>query len=389
MRVLWISDLVAPTGFSRVSHSILKYKPDDLEFIGLGVNYRGDPHNYPLAIFPASGNNPSDLYGIGRLKEMVKYHPDLIFILNDAWIVNNYLKEIKEVFKENLPEIVVYMPVDAEGHRNDWYEHFDIVSQLVVYTQFGKSVVSEAKSELADKIMIIPHGVDSEIFYPIEKQEAREKLFGTVYEQLKDSFIVLNANRNQPRKRIDISANGFSLFALDKPDTKLYLHCGIIDTSMDLNELSNRYSIQNKLLVTSHTVKGIQRVSDEMLNLIYNSCDVGINTSLGEGWGLTNIEHAATGNVQIVPDHSACREVFEDVGILIPVEYTWTLDNLMTLGKVVSPSGLADSLNKVYYDRDYKKLLEEKALFKFSQKEYNWENISKQWFNLFEEVLKK
>ena len=31
---------------------------------------------------------------------------------------------------------------------------------------------------------------------------------------------------------------------------------------------------------------------DEALNLIYNACDVGINTANGEGWGLVPFEHA-------------------------------------------------------------------------------------------------
>ena len=46
-------------------------------------------------------------------------------------------------------------------------------------------------------------------------------------------------------------------------------------------------------------------VDDRELNLLYNACDVGITTSMGEGWGLVSFEHGAAGAAQIVPDHSA------------------------------------------------------------------------------------
>jgi D-inositol-3-phosphate glycosyltransferase len=53
---------------------------------------------------------------------------------------------------------------------------------------------------------------------------------------------------------------------------------------------------------------------DRELNLLYNACDVGINTSMGEGWGLVSFEHGATGGAQIVPEHTACAELWADVG---------------------------------------------------------------------------
>jgi len=37
---------------------------------------------------------------------------DLIFILNDPWVIDTYLKVIQEQFKK-IPPIVVYFPVDA------------------------------------------------------------------------------------------------------------------------------------------------------------------------------------------------------------------------------------------------------------------------------------
>jgi len=50
-------------------------------------------------------------------------------------------------------------------------------------------------------------------------------------------------------------------------------------------------------------------LDDRELNLLYNACDVGLNTASSEGWGMVSFEHAATGAAQIVPRSWVCGEV--------------------------------------------------------------------------------
>jgi len=389
LRVLWISDLVTPTGFSRVAHSNLKYIGDRLDFTGIGVNYFGDPHSYPLKIYPAStgAQGMPDLYGAKRLLAFAEQEFDLIFILNDAWILNEYLQLIKEKFK-TVPKIITYFPVDAEEHDVDWYTNFDVVTQPVVYTEFGKAVVEKAQPLV--KPIVIPHGVDTDIFYRINEDNTKTKR--ALFEQNKelwDSFIFLNANRNQPRKKLDITMEGFSIFAKDKPkNVRLYMHAGVQDTSVDITRLARRFDIEERLILTNLN-KGVQRVPDEKLNMIYNACDVGVNTGLGEGWGLTNIEHAITGAPQIVPNHSACKEVFEGCSIVTPANIKITFDNIMTVGRMTTPEDVAEGMEQIYSNKDLYKELSAKSIEKFSRPEYQWETIANQWYALFEEVANR
>ena len=58
-------------------------------------------------------------------------------------------------------------------------------------------------------------------------------------------------------------------------------------------------------------------VDDRALNLLYNACDVGIDTSMGEGGG-GQLRHGAAGPAQIVPAHSACAEVWNGRAEMIP-----------------------------------------------------------------------
>lgn len=74
----------------------------------------------------------------------------------------------------------------------------------------------------------------------------------------------------------------------------LYLHMGMQDRGVDVLGLARALGIEDRLLLTT-TAPERPHVSDEHLGLIYQACDVGVNTSAGEGWGLVAFEHGATG----------------------------------------------------------------------------------------------
>lgn len=390
LEVLWMSDLVVPTGFSKVSHSIIKHIKDRVNITGVGVNYYGDPHPYDFPIFPTNPGG-GDLYGIKRLPALAKKHWDAIFILNDVWVVNSYLEAIKQHFKDDMPKIIIYFPVDAEDHDPEWYKNFDIVTKAVAYTEFGKRVALKVCPEIKDKLTVLPHGVDHEIFYQLTEDKteskllARQKVFNG-HEELLEAYILLSANRNQPRKKLDLTMEGFALFAKDKPENvRLYMHCGMVDASIDVGKLADWLGISRRLVVTSLT-KGVQTVPETHLNYIYNAADVGLNTSLGEGWGLTAIEHTVTGAPQIVPNHSACAELYNDCGVLINTPHSWRFDNLMTKGRVVTPETVAEAMEKLYTNKDLYDKLSKKSREKFSSDTYNWKLISEDWLKLFYEA---
>lgn len=392
--MLWISDLITPTGFSRVSHGILSNIPrEKYNIVGLGVNYRGDPHGMSFPIYPAMLGG--DVYGVARLKDILStYKIDLIFILNDIWIINEYLRELKKIYTDpvKLPKIVVYFPVDGTGHSPNWYKNLDIVQRANVYTKFGKNVAESIYPY--KEFNIIPHGIDKTTFHKLyEKRiQAKEILYGKAANKElfgEESFIFLNANRNQPRKRLELTMEGFKLFSEGKSSAvSLYMHCGNIDARhIDVRELSTRFGIGQRLIVSGN-VTGIQTAPDNKLNLIYNASDVGVNTGLGEGWGLPNMEHAITGAPQIVPDHSACSEIYKDCGILIPTHSDLMLDGgAMIIGRLVSVEAVAEAMEKIYTDKKLYEELSTKSIAKFSAEEYSWEVIGATWNKIFESVM--
>ncbi len=392
LRGLFVGDMVAETGFSTVMHNIIKNVESDINVTGVGVNYAGDPHSYDFPIYPAMIGGRGNIYGIDRVCNILNSLDfDFVFILNDAWVISYYLDAIKKNVKKTLPKIIIYFPVDSRYHDKEWYKDFDIVTKAYTYTEFGKQVVNDTDCMPDLELGIIPHGIDSSDFYKIynNRAEARQELFGKRakdFGNLNDLFIVLNANRNQPRKKLDITIEGFSIFARNKPkNVRLYMHCGVRDSSIDIIKQAKRYKVEDRLIFTSLN-PGIQKIPRNKLNLIYNACDVGINTGMGEGWGLTNMEHAVTGAVQVVPRHSACEELFSDCGLLMETVTNCTFDSVETVGRLTTAAEVARCLEILYTNSDLRNELSDKCRRKFLSPEYEWKNIAQQWNNIFTEV---
>jgi D-inositol-3-phosphate glycosyltransferase len=397
VRVLVVGDAVVPTGFARVLHSLLERLKDRWEFHHVGINYDGGPHTLGWEIYPAASEG--DFYGANRLRELVRsLRPRLVFLLNDPWVLGSYLEALREV-RDGL-RVVAYSPVDAGPLEPSLTAPLASLDRLVLYTEFGRREIAASLETLRrdqpglrlPPMRVIPHGVDTDLFHPWPaangtpgRAAAREGLLPAP--EFRDAFIVLNANRNQPRKRIDLTLKGFALFAQGKPDNvRLYLHMGIEDCGWNVVALTRRYGIEDRLILTAEEAL-LPAVPDDVLNRIYNACDVGINTSLGEGWGLVNLEHAATGAAQVVPRHSACAEIWEGAAELMEPALSLTTERILTEGRVVAPEEVARALESLYRDPDRLTRLSAAAYGVATRPEYLWSNVAECWHRLFCEVL--
>ena len=129
-------------------------------------------------------------------------------------------------------------------------------------------------------------------------------------------------------------------------------------------------------------------VDDAVLNLLYNACDVGINTSMGEGWGLVSVEHGAAGAAQIVPDHSACAEVWRGRGELIPPARNYIPEfSVLEMGEV-SAEGVAKALENLYANPQRRQQLAQAAHEAALNPDYAWDAIAERFDDLFAELAR-
>jgi D-inositol-3-phosphate glycosyltransferase len=391
-KILIIGDAVAPTGFARVIRSIFEPLREHYELHQLATRYNGDAHDYPWKLYPAAkGGNQ---YGYDQVAPLVdQIQPAIVFLLYDIVFQPPFLESVRKAKWQ--PKIVFYSPVEAGPIAPEILQRLGGLSRYVVFTEYGRREIESALQGARENnpafqfpaLEIIPHGVATEKFFPLpDKGEARDRMrLGG--EEHRSAFIVLNANRNMPRKRIDLTMEGFALFAKDKPaNVNLYLHMATEDTGWNVLILAKRYGIFDRLIMTQAD-NSRPTFSDEQLNFLYNACDVGINTTTGEGWGMPSFEHAATRAAQIVPRHTSLADLWKDAAEFIEPVMTLTYPGNLTHAHIVTPEGVAGALQRLYEDRAHREALEDAAHRNANRPEFNWTTIATQWRQLFEEML--
>ena len=149
--------------------------------------------------------------------------------------------------------------------------------------------------------------------------------------------------------------------------------------------LARRHGIEDRLILTADQ-PFLPAVPDATLNQIYNCCDVGINTSIGEGWGLVSFEHGSTGAAQIVPRHSACEELWRDAAVLLDPCMSLTTERTLGEAYFVSPEEVARGLNKLYENPDVLAEVSARSYETCTRPEYRWPRIARQWGRLFQKT---
>lgn len=387
-RLALIGDAACPTGFAQVNHNVIQ----NLDRAGwdvhvLAVNYYGDPHPIQqyATLYSPTANRTNDYYGFSRVVQWLQaVQPDCIFINNDLWIVSRYLKLLREC---PIP-IVIYSPIDSAVIPAAYIEELTLRSydvQLCVPTEFGRRSVLQTGYN--KPVEVIPHGIDTSVFSPVAKQEAKQKLGLT-----EDSFIVQVVDRNSVRKRVDIAFAAFARFVRtvrgDSSQIYLYYHGDLHDPEgYDLKEYARQLGITDRLIVTSEHLRAGVGVPLQVLPTIYSAADVKISSSGAEGWGLTSMEAMACGTATVAVNYSAipswagdavsyCDPVTDTYGdpVLVPVA-----GQLTTAHAVCDIDSLCQQLHRHYSDSGHRNEMAKRGLTFVRQPHLQWSSVTAQF----------
>jgi D-inositol-3-phosphate glycosyltransferase len=383
VRILISGDAAVPTGFAKATHAMA----DGLAAAGhdvhiLGINHSGNPAHkkYPnYMIYPANPGGQGDFIGVWNTKEMLEtIQPSVLIVHNDPWNVREFVQR----FAPAIP-IIGWMPVDALNCRGS---SLNGLAMGVFYTNFA---LEEARrGGYGGPATVIGLGVDAETFAPIDREEARSWVLpdGKVK---KGSFIIGNVNRNQPRKRIDLSIAYFAEWIRTRKidDAWLYLHMAPTqDKGWDLPQLARYYGIGNRM-ITQKPHRRPGGVTEAFLRKVYASFDLQINTGLGEGFGLCTLEgmscgvHQAVGKWAAYPDWCPVADLVE----CPTISTMWF--GINTIGGVPDRQGFLDLFDQYYEDR---KALEARARrsYEFTkQPQFSWKDVGAKWAQVVEDTM--
>jgi D-inositol-3-phosphate glycosyltransferase len=377
-RLLWIGDALVPTGFATVTHAVLNHLRHDWEVVVSGVNYDGSAHDLPYQVMPAWQGG--DMWGMNRFQHLcAEFDPAAVVINNDWWNVAQFA----QIAPKGVP-IIGYMPVDG-GHLDPAaMRALNKLHAAVWYTRFGHR--EAVKAGFDGPGHIIPHGIDTGVFQPVSRKEARRLLDLNVPA---NAFIVGNINRNQPRKRLDVTVQIFADWIKQHhiSDAYLLLHCAKQDTGWDLHRVAAYHGVADRLILTGgDDIRDMQ--GRQKLQLIYGSLDVQMTTTLGEGWGLTTMEGMACGIPQIVPDSSALAE-WAVPAVKVPCSRLLIHPEINTVGALVDDVPFVAALQKLYCDKAARARLSSQGIAHLRRGEFQWKNVAGRFSTILSSALRK
>lgn len=404
MKVLFVGDAVCGSGFARCTHAAC----DELHSRGhevkvLGLNYYGDPHDYPYTIMPC-WNPPqggTDYYGNGRLPKIVdSYEPDAVVILNDPWNVAAYMMVLTN--KSNRfrlgfnTKTVAWVAVD--GSNQQYSKQLNWLDKVVAWTDFGRDELIRAGIE-SEKLDVVPLGFDEKLFFPSDGSIVRNQ---SLPENLRDSFILLYVGRNQTRKRLDSLLFNFNTWYRHQtqidgcPPNACLVFCTNTtgEKDFDLESLVKYLDLKDVVMIVQPPDGAIKNaVENDKLRYLYSAANVFVSCSQAEGWCLPALEAMACGTACALPDSAGFRWAREGA-IMIPATTslcTSPVDaSMFTIGSLVDTGPWVATIKGLYesFRTEDKKLITALGQNGLQlSKDLTWKHSGIKFADLLEEVV--
>jgi glycosyltransferase involved in cell wall biosynthesis len=178
-------------------------------------------------------------------------------------------------------------------------------------------------------------------------------------------FLMLNLNRNTPRKRYDIVVTALAELVVRYPTKPIALLC-VCDAGeqggFPLHEIYVRELVKrgahvehhvNKLLIT----KSALNYTDETVNELYAMSDIGVTAAEGEGFGLCQFEAMGCGVPQVVPDVGGFKDFCRnDNAVLVkPTHHSYLPFAYSAIGgeiELVTPADLCLGIEEYLLDSE-------------------------------------
>jgi glycosyltransferase involved in cell wall biosynthesis len=251
-------------------------------------------------LYPVDGYGNPDL--IRQLIQIEK--PDAIMLITDPRYFE-WLFMIENEIRQEMP--IIYLNIwddyPAPLYNKAFYESCDALLAISKQTKLINELVlgEKAKNKV---IEYVPHGLNHEMYYPIEKEDELKELEAfkkQVFGNDEKDFVVFFNSRNIRRKQIPDTMLAFRLFLDTLPKAKAE-KCAMIMHTEIVSDHGTDLEAVRKVLFPKYP-KAIyfstNKLDNKQLNQLYNLADAQILLTSNEGWGLSLTEAILAGTVII------------------------------------------------------------------------------------------
>ena len=334
-------------------------------------------------------------FGYQLLMDVIKKKtPDVVMLYNDMAVVTRFLEEIRKASITRTFKIWVYCDQVYECQLQGMIDLLNRdADRVFAFTSYWKKQLKE--QGVTRPLSILGHGFDPKTFYTVPRDLARKSL-----KLPEDAFVIMNLNRNQPRKRQDIMIMAFVELVCKYPTKPIILLC-ICDKGekggwwlfeIFVRELKKRgvpiEQFGNRLMISSQDMV----FKDEDINVLYNIADVGISTAEGEGWGLCTFEQMGVGIPQVVPDIGGYKEYCNaSNSVLVKPKYRYYMPSVFSPvggeAQACDPHDVCLALEE--YVNDTTKKLSHGVKAKETVLKYSWSTVTEELVKRLKEELEE
>jgi glycosyltransferase involved in cell wall biosynthesis len=412
-RILAYMDWNSPTGFGNVSKNIIdRIIPFCLEnkvVIDIcAINYRGESNvtykdcvNIFNAKDYAKDNKDTYLNRTGFLTLLSLRPYDVVWMMYDVNVITPLLPTIKQLKlrQKNITKkgfkTILYTPIDSPPEKT-WFNGVNDIDELITYTNYGLDEI-EKVFKFKKPIQIIPHGLETETYKPMDKDGLRKK-----YGIPEDCMVIGTVNKNQPRKDIGCTLISFAKFkknyqSLAETYTEgkravLYLHTYHSDPSgINVHQVASRLGLvfnQDYFLPIEPRYSNAE-FTPEDLNEVYNCFDVFVSTSSAEGWGLTVTEAMSTGLPVVCGNHTSLKEITrngKDVHAIYGQHEHIQIHDGGAVRYCLDADQVANEFLLLFI-RYIEQGCFEINDYTYQKSKYNWDKIAQSWTKVLNKIL--
>ena len=222
---------------------------------------------------------------------------DAIFLITDPRYFM-WLFQIENEIRQKLP--IIYLNIwddyPTPHYNRAFYESCDALLAISKQTKLINELVLGDK--IKNKVVrYVPHGINTNVFFPIDKEnkellEFKKKLFGGK----EYDFVLFFNSRNIRRKSIPDTLLAFKLFLDKLPKEKADKCAFLLHTELVSEAGTDLLAVKELLFgdVYNNVYFSSDKIDAPSLNKMYNIADSVILLSSAEGWGLSLTESLVT-----------------------------------------------------------------------------------------------
>ena len=248
-----------------------------------------------VILYPVDGyGNPDLLHQLIQIEK-----PDAIMLVTDPRYFI-WLFAMENEIRKHIP--IAYLNIwdeyPAPLYNKAFYEACDLLMGI------SKQTVNINKLVLGNKadsriLKYIPHGLNNEIFKPLDKSDSELKEFKkNLFKGKEYDFALLFNSRNIRRKQIPDTILAYRYF-IDQLPVEKAKKCALVLHTERVNDHGTDLNAVIELLANDEKYNIIFTDSifnPQQMNWLYNSTDCQILLTSNEGWGLSLTEAILVGN---------------------------------------------------------------------------------------------